>query len=152
TTSAPVSITVANNQPPSVALTAPTTGTAYMAPATVTISATASDPEDRLSKVEFYAGTTLLGTATTSPFAFSWSSVPAGTYSLTAIAYDADGATTTSAPVSITVANNQPPSVALTAPTTGTAYMAPATVTISATASDPEDRLSKVEFYAGTTL
>jgi chitinase len=53
--------------------------------------------------VRFYAGTTLLGTDTTSPYTYSWSSVSAGTYSLTAVAEDADGGTATSAAVSITV-------------------------------------------------
>src|SRR6185295_2628649 len=85
TTSAPVTITVSNgNQPPTVLLTAPAAGTSYMAPATVNMTAAASDPENRMSKVEFYSGATLLGTDTTSPYAFTWSSVPAGTYTLKA--------------------------------------------------------------------
>ena len=76
------------NQPPTVALTAPANGTSYTAPAAIALTASASDPEGQLSKVEFYSGTTLLGTDTTSPYAFTWSSVAAGTYSLTAVAYD----------------------------------------------------------------
>jgi chitinase len=56
-----------------------------------------------MSKVEFYKGTTLLGTDTTSPYSFAWSSVAAGTYSLTAVAYDTAGAKTTSSVVTITV-------------------------------------------------
>jgi len=91
------------NQPPTVALTAPASGTSYTAPATIALAASASDPEGQLSKVEFYSGTTLLGTDTTSPYAFTWSSVAAGTYSLTAVAYDAAGAKTTSSAVAITV-------------------------------------------------
>jgi hypothetical protein len=44
-----------------------------------------------------------VGTALTSPYAFTWNNVPAGTYTVTAVATDDDGAVTTSAPVTITV-------------------------------------------------
>jgi regulation of enolase protein 1 (concanavalin A-like superfamily) len=92
-----------SNQPPSVTLTAPANGTSYTAPATIALKASASDPEGQLTKVEFYAGTTLLGTDTTSAYSINWSSVAAGSYSLKAVAYDAAGAKTTSNSVAITV-------------------------------------------------
>jgi predicted phage tail protein len=117
------------------------------------MTATASDPQNQLTKVEFYNGATLLGTATASPYSFTWSSVPAGTYSLTAMAYDGAGLNTRSSPVSVTVtAANQPPTVSLTAPANGASFTAPATITITATASDPQNQLTKVEFYNGATL
>jgi predicted phage tail protein len=53
--------------------------------------------------VDFYQGTTLIGSDTTSPYSISWNNVPAGTYSLTARAFDSGGASTTSAARSITV-------------------------------------------------
>src|SRR6185312_8295322 len=93
------------NQPPTVTLTAPANGTSYTAPANMTLTATASDPEGKLAKVEFYRGSTLLGTDTSSPFSFSWTNVAAGSYSLTAVAYDTAGAKRTSAAVSIAVSS-----------------------------------------------
>jgi regulation of enolase protein 1 (concanavalin A-like superfamily) len=145
-----------NNQPPTVSLTSPTATATFTAPATIAMSATASDPENRLSHVDFYAGTTLVSSTTTSPYAATWSAVPAGTYSLTAVASDADGGTTTSTPVTVTVQagtpTNKPPTVTLTSPASGSTATAPASLTLSATASDPEGRLARVEFYAGTTL
>src|SRR5204863_10182437 len=77
-----VPATASANQPPSVALTSPSTGSAFSAPAAIAMAAAASDPENRLARVDFYAGTTLLGSDTTAPYTFSWQSVPAGTYSL----------------------------------------------------------------------
>ena len=150
--SAAVTVTVAANQPPTVSLTAPANGATYIAPATVNMTANASDPENRLSKVEFYNGSTLLNTATTAPFGFTWASVPAGTYTLSAKAYDLDGGSTLSATVTVTVATNQPPTVSLTTPVNGATFTAPAAVSITANASDPENRLSKVEFYNGAAL
>ena len=53
--------------------------------------------------MDFFAGATLLGTATDSPFTFTWTNVVAGTYSLTARATDDQGGTNTSSPVNVTV-------------------------------------------------
>ena len=53
--------------------------------------------------LEFFSGTTLLGTDTTAPYTFTWSNVAAGTYSLRAVAYDSAGASANSATVSVTV-------------------------------------------------
>jgi len=97
------------NQPPAVSLTAPANGTQYTAPASVALTASASD-DKAVTRVEFYSGTTLLNTDTTSPYSFSWTGVPAGTYSLRAIAYDGDGANAASAVATITVtAASSPP-------------------------------------------
>jgi regulation of enolase protein 1 (concanavalin A-like superfamily) len=95
--------TSTSNQLPVVSLTSPASGATYTAPASVDLTATASDTDGSVAKVEFYSGATLLGTDTSSPYSFTWSSVPAGTYSLTAVAYDNLGAKTTSAARSITV-------------------------------------------------
>ncbi|WP_425451446.1 glycoside hydrolase family 48 protein [Sphaerisporangium album] len=91
------------NQPPTVALTSPTAGQTFTAPATVNLAANAADSDGTVSKVDFYSGTTLLGTDTTAPYTYSWTGVAAGDYSLTAKATDNAGATTTSSPVGITV-------------------------------------------------
>ena len=75
---------------------------------TVTINASsynasASDTDGTITQVQFYQGSTLLGTDTSSPYSYSWSSVAAGSYSLTPRATDDDGAVTTSTAVNITV-------------------------------------------------
>ena len=142
------------NQPPTVTLTAPANGTTYTAPATMSLAASASDVGGSVVKVEFYAGTTLLNTDSTAPYAFTWSSVAAGTYAIKAVAYDNQGASGTSATVSVTVGStaNKPPTVTLTAPANGTGFIAPATVSFTATASDSDGTIARVEFYSGTTL
>jgi hypothetical protein len=91
------------NQPPTVTLTSPTNGASFTAPASVTLSANASDSDGTISKVEFYNGATLLNTDTSAPYSFAWLSVAAGTYSVKAIAYDNSGASISSATSTITV-------------------------------------------------
>jgi hypothetical protein len=90
------------NPAPTVNLTAPASGTTYNAPATVTITANASD-NGSVAKVEFYQGGTKLGEDASSPYAYTWTNAGAGTYSLTAKAIDNEGAATTSSSASITV-------------------------------------------------
>ena len=93
----------ATNQLPTVSLTAPANGATYTAPATLNLAATAADSDGSIQRVEFYQGNTLLGTATTAPYTCAWSGVAAGSYVLTAKAYDNLGASSTSTSATITV-------------------------------------------------
>ena len=60
-----------------------------------------------MTKVEFYAGSTLLGTDASAPYSYTWDSgtVGNGPYALTTKAYDAAGNVGTSAAVNVTVTN-----------------------------------------------
>ena len=159
-TSVPISITVVSpgsNLSPSVSITSPAAGATFTAPATVAIAANASDSDGTIARVDFYSGSTLLGSDTSAPYQWSWTGVAAGTYALTARATDNAGALTTSASVSITVNNPAPPpnaspSVAITGPTAGETFTAPATVAIAANASDTDGTVARVDFYNGSTL
>lgn len=93
--------TTPGNNNPTVSITSPANNATVAQGTSVTIAANASDSDGTVSKVEFYNGSTLLGTDTSSPYSFVWSNVAAGSYSLKAVATDDDGASTSSAPVSI---------------------------------------------------
>ncbi len=99
------------NAPPVVTLAAP----AGSLSGTVAVSATVQDPIS-IAKVQFFAGTTLIGTATTSPYSVNWDTTTAtdGQVSITATATDADGNVGSSAASVVTVANNAPAPVTLT--------------------------------------
>jgi uncharacterized protein (TIGR03118 family) len=91
------------NAPPVVALTVPAGNLA----GTVTLTATAQDPI-AIAKIQFFANTsTLIGTATTSPYTVQWNTtaVANGTVSITAVATDNDGNVGMSAATAATVAN-----------------------------------------------
>jgi hypothetical protein len=91
------------NTPPVVTLTAPANNTTINVNTAVTVSATATDSDGTISKVEFYAGATLIGTDTSSPYSINWTPTTAGTYAITAKATDNGGASTTSAASSLVV-------------------------------------------------
>src|SRR5690606_10700984 len=67
------------------------------------MATTEADSDGTITKVEFYNGTTLLGTDTSAPYSYTWTNVKAGEYNITAKATDNKGATTISDVVSIQV-------------------------------------------------
>jgi hypothetical protein len=91
------------NRPPTIQLTAPLPGTTLTAPATMTLTATASDPDGTVVRVEFFANGTVVGQDTSAPYSATWSNIQAGGYVLTARAIDSEGLTSTCAGVSFSV-------------------------------------------------
>jgi hypothetical protein len=91
-----------------------------------------------------------MGEDRTSPFAFKWSYVAAGTYQVTARAYDDRGGQSTSMAVTVVV---QPPNVlpSVSLSISPGPYRAPASLTLTAAPSD-SDGIARVEFYRGATL
>jgi hypothetical protein len=90
--------------PPVVSVTSPIDGGIYVAPASISLSATASSDQG-IAQVQFYHDGTLIGTGTGSgPYTLTWSGVAAGTYAVTAKATDNNGVVTVSLPVNVTVA------------------------------------------------
>jgi PKD repeat protein len=119
TGSATTILSVATNQPPTVSLTSPTNGAAFTAPATVNLAANASDPDGTVAHVDFYRGTTLIASNSTAPYTYTDAGLPAGTYTYSAIAYDNNGASTTSSTSTITVAAASPTGINVAAQTNG---------------------------------
>jgi hypothetical protein len=107
----------------------------------VTLTATASDSDGTIARVEFYDDSTKLGQVDKAPYVFVWQKVPAGNHLLMARAVDNAGGTKDSSPRFLTASgggggSNAAPTVTLqisadTIPTQGS-------VTLTATASDSD--------------
>jgi len=139
----------------SVSMTSPSNGALYLAPATLPMKANASAPGATVTQVEFFANGVSIGVDTTSPYQFDWTAPAAGTYSITAVVTDSNGATATSAARTITVAGtNTAPTVSLSTPADNSRYLNPATIPVSANASGPElnDIVQSVAFYLNGSL
>jgi hypothetical protein len=93
----------APNLPPVISIDLPVKNSTYIAPATVTINATAYDPDGSVVKVEFFNGSAKLGESTIAPYSFVWKNVNAGIYNLTAVATDNKDAKGSSGIIQITV-------------------------------------------------
>ncbi len=210
-----------SNLLPTVGLTSPTTGATFTVGAQVTLTAQAADADGSISKVEFFDGTSSLGSDTSAPYSVIWTATQ-GPHRLTAIATDNRGAQAVSSVATISVsfdgspillcaaeggtcvfpagtlvdifyganglysvqrgvsaslacsstsfggdpapgqvkscfyaiapAGNLAPTVQLTWPPTNEPFAAGAKITLSATASDADGSVVKVEFFNGTNL
>lgn len=112
-----------SNTPPSVNITAPTANASFSAPANINITANASDQDGSVTQVQFYNGSTLLGTDNSAPYSFNWTNVAAGSYTISAKATDNGGLSTTSADVNITVTGSGTTNLALNKPATASSVI-----------------------------
>lgn len=90
--------------PPIVTLDQPPNGTKVIASATLLLSASASDPDGNVKRVEFSANGVPIGSPVTNPpYVLLWTNVPLGHYAVTARAYDDVEAASSSYPSAVTV-------------------------------------------------
>jgi hypothetical protein len=166
--SEPVDVTVVSeppptNIPPVVKISEPAGGATFYSPANIGICANAFDVDGFVATVQFFAGTQLLGIRTNNPmsagpqnpFCLLWSNVPPGNYTLSAVATDNGGLSTTSGPVAILVAQgppptNYPPLVRITSPPNGAVFRAPLNLPLYAFAFERGGIIASVEFFDGT--
>jgi hypothetical protein len=100
-------VAVQNNPPTVNLVVTPSTGTKFVVPVSIVLTASASEPNGSIARVEFYNQSTYLGEVTGAPYTFTLNHPAAGNYSLTARAIDDQGVSTTSDPVEVTM--TQPP-------------------------------------------
>jgi hypothetical protein len=154
-TSTAVTVTVSNTTgggdttAPTVAITGPAGGATVSG--TAQVSASASDNVGVVGVQFKLDGANLGAEDTSAPYAVSWNTTTAtnGTHTLTAVARDAAGNTTTSAGVTVTVSNTTggggAPTVSITTPFDGD--WTGNTLHIAATASGGTTALTSVKIY-----
>ena len=101
-TSSNATLTVLTPTPPSISITNPLYNSIFNSGTNIRIDATATAGTGAVVQVQFFQGSSLLGTITNSPYSLTWSNVAAGNYNLTAVASNSFGATGTSAVINIT--------------------------------------------------
>jgi len=142
-------VTVTADNPPTISIASNASTVNY--PGSFTFTANASDSDGSVTGVTYYSnGSTPLGSGAGANWSLTWTPPAAGSYSITGVATDNVGVTTTSAAISIK--SNAAPTVSITSPTAGAVFQAPATITITANAADTDGTVAKVEFYDGATF
>ncbi len=145
-------VTASDREAPTVSITTPAASATVQD--VVTVDVKASDNVG-VARVDLYAGSTLVGSDTTTPYGFAWdaSGLPAGSsVTLTAKAYDGASNAGTSAGVSVKIGgalDTVPPTVTLTNPQDGARVSG--TVTLSATGSD-NAQISSVSIFVDGKL
>lgn len=97
----------APNQPPVCSLSLPAAGARFNPGSNIILAADAADNDGSIARVDFYDGSNKIGEDIYPPYSTTWNSVPVGSYSITAIAYDNLGGFKVSSPRTISVS---PPS------------------------------------------
>ena len=90
-----VIVSTNSNISPSVSIISPGDRAEFIAGKKVSILAEASDLDGSIEKVDFFEGENLIGTSLNAPYSIQWTS-GIGEYSITAVATDNTGASTTS--------------------------------------------------------
>jgi thermitase len=145
--------------------TAPTVSIGSPGPSTkvsglVPISVSASDNVG-VTRVDLLVNGTVYASDTTAPFGFSWdtTTLPDGSATLQAKAYDAAGNVGASGSVSVTVANDTiPPTVTIASPVSGAVVSGSVAISVSATDNNKVSQISlsidgqQVALSYGSTL
>ena len=134
----------AQNLAPSVNLTAPANGTIFQQGQSISLTATASDPDGSIDKVEFYQDGQLIGEASDSPFDYQLGFTPPGVYSFTAKAFDNKGVSKVSSAISISV--NAQPFAFLSSPANNSIFHGTGNLVLLARVGDTDDAVRKVNF------
>jgi M6 family metalloprotease-like protein len=133
---------VVTNAAPTVSITSPTASASFTTPASINITANASDSDGSISKVEFFVGSTLISTDYAAPYSYTWNTSTTGSYTIIAKATDNNGAST-SASVNISVTAS---SADINGPACGTNY---STLTYEVAASRRTNAISYNWWYTG---
>ena len=151
-------ITIAG-MPTNVAITSPANNASFVIPTglhagetgiDIPLTATATDPEDAITRVQLLANGHPIGQITEVPATFTWRNVAAGVYTLTACATDAQGCSVTSdTPITITV--KATPSIAIVSPKRNSTIVNNTATDIHVVASDPDGVISSVVISANQT-
>jgi hypothetical protein len=88
---------------PTVNITSPTSGATYVDGHNLTLSVQAASSGASITNIQFFDGSTSLGSVSVAPFTLNISSLSPGAHTITARGTDSNGLTATSSPVAITV-------------------------------------------------
>jgi hypothetical protein len=138
---------------PTVSITAPAASSNQFVGNVINIAATAADADGTVAQVEFFRDGVSVGVDVSSAYTATTTVSSAGTHTLTAVATDNDGNTTTSSAVVINGVVNSLPTAVITAPSNAASYtgdlngVVSSTVAITATATDSDGTVDSVAFF-----
>jgi len=137
---------------PFVSITSPANGARYTLPVSFPVTATVDNGGQAIAKVDFYVNGTVFQTFTTAPYSATYTPTTPGTYWFSAVATEINHGTRTGYSSAVSVTVNSAPVVSITSPANNASFTTPAIVSLTASATDSDGTISKVEFYDGATF
>ncbi|XOV79630.1 MAG: tandem-95 repeat protein [Aestuariibacter sp.] len=132
------------NDAPAISSASPSNNSFYKSTQSVTASASASDIDSNISQIEFRLGSGAWQIDTSSPFSHDFGVQPAGSHTISFRARDTAGAYSTVVTRSVKVGSK--PVVAFSEPSNNHTYKSTEASVITATASDADGAINRVEF------
>jgi hypothetical protein len=136
---------------PSGSLASPQEGSVQIVGQSVPLRALVTDADGAIASVRFYANGVLVDTVRNTPFTGSWTPTVAGSYNLVLVITDAQGATTVTSPVAVTVVKSTAtaPTVEIVSPVVGTTAVAGQDTTLEASVTvGTGATVNQLNFYA----
>lgn len=140
------------NRAPEVTLTSPSNNATYMLGEEINLTASASDPDGNLEKVNFKINDAFYRTDNARPFENSFTPTEVGTYKIAAKAFDTDDAEIETFVTISVVAPNVAPSVLITSPANGDVFELGESISLTADALDADGSVVKVNFKVDGTF
>lgn len=137
------------NAPPAVTLTSPANGTILNLGSTISFVASPTD-DVGIARVEYWANGALVGSTTQAPHRFDWAGQPGGSYALFVKAIDTDGVAVQSSTNPVLL--NAPPVVSMGSLPSFLAPSVSTSLTLTASATDSDGTITKVEYFANGAL
>ena len=140
------------NQPPVANLTSPTNLSSYLAPASILLTATATDADGTITNVSFFANGVKLGEDITAPYQFNWLTPTQGWHTLYVMATDDQGGTGSSPGAFVSIYDAVgTPRIQIFSPIEGATFDGPTNLALAAGTTSPL-AMTNVEFYANGAL
>lgn len=130
--------------PPAVAITVPSEGAVFLTGSNIDVTATASSAVVAITNVSLYAGGSLVGSVTNSPYTFAVSNAPAGSNSLFAVASDSSSQVVTSAVVHVLVVNA---GITIVSPVADAVFQSTNPITATVVGLLPAGSITNVSFF-----
>ncbi|GAL83341.1 hypothetical protein MYP_567 [Sporocytophaga myxococcoides] len=150
--SAPVLISI-SKRPVIVSLISPQINSNYEFGSTIDFSAKVTDPDNAGVKIEFYANDIKIGESSAPDYQYSWSNSLEGNFEVYAVVTEDNGKRDTSNKVVIKINSpNKLPIVNIISPGSNSTYSYCSEISLTATSTDEDGNITKVEFYANDQM
>lgn len=124
---------------------------ASVAPQTLAFESSIDDLDNNVASVEYFVNDSSIGISAVPPYRVLWNVLQPGQYTYSAKVTDADGWSRETEPQTYTVGGGSAPSLAITAPASGSAHTEGTPIAFSVDALDADGCIGTVEFYANDT-
>lgn len=150
--SAPLIISV-DKRPVTVSLISPEINSNYEFGSDIDFSATVTDPDNAVVKIEYYSNDIKIGESSAPDYQYTWSNSVSGNFEVYAVVIEGNGKRDTSNKVVININNpNKPPVISITSPGSNSTYSYCSEIQLAATSTDEDGIITKVEFSVNDQL